>query len=130
TSKFEGFAYNLSNHDDIAELYLVSDILITDYSSVFFDYAHLQRPILFYTYDLEMYRVMSRGLCSVIHNVMPGTRLSTSEDVIESIQNINNVQSNYKNRYNEFYNRFCSWDNGHASEKTVKTVFFRENKTN
>src|SRR5699024_8939981 len=56
TSKFEGFAYNLSNHDDIAELYLVSDILITDYSSVFFDYANLQRPILFYTYDLEKYR--------------------------------------------------------------------------
>lgn len=49
----EGFVYNLSKYDDIAELYLISDILITDYSSVFFDYANLKRPMLFFTYDLD-----------------------------------------------------------------------------
>src|SRR5699024_1567020 len=48
---FKGFAYDFSTYDDIAELYLISDILITDYSSVFFDYANLKRPILFFTYD-------------------------------------------------------------------------------
>ena len=45
----EGFAFNFSKYDDISELYLISDILITDYSSVFFDYANLQRPMLFFT---------------------------------------------------------------------------------
>src|SRR5699024_9544165 len=49
--EFKGFAYDYSDYDDINELYLVSDVLITDYSSVFFDYANLKRPILFYTYD-------------------------------------------------------------------------------
>lgn len=48
-------------YNDIAELYLVSDLLITDSSSVFFDYANLKRPILFYTYDLEGYRDKLRG---------------------------------------------------------------------
>ena len=47
----EDFAYNLSKYDDITEIYLISDICITDYSSVFFDYANLKRPMLFYTYD-------------------------------------------------------------------------------
>src|SRR5699024_6309591 len=48
TSRFESFAYDVSYHDDIRELYLIADMLITDYSSVFFDFAILKRPILFY----------------------------------------------------------------------------------
>src|SRR5699024_12880333 len=47
-SAYEGFAFNFSYYDDIAELYLVSDIMITDYSYVFFDYANLIRQILFF----------------------------------------------------------------------------------
>ena len=49
------------HYDDINDLYIVSDILITDYSSVFFDYAILQRPMLFYMYDMEEYRDVMRG---------------------------------------------------------------------
>src|SRR5690606_1338388 len=47
---YEGFVYDLSFHEDIRELYLVADLLITDYSSVFFDYAILKRPMIFYVY--------------------------------------------------------------------------------
>ena len=54
-TRFNQFAFNVSYYDDIAELYLISDILITDYSSVFFDFANLKRPILFYVYDYEKY---------------------------------------------------------------------------
>ena len=43
----------VSYYDDINDLYVVSDMLITDYSSVFFDYANLSRPIIFYMYDFE-----------------------------------------------------------------------------
>ena len=57
----EDFAYNLSKYDDITEIYLISDICITDYSSVFFDYANLKRPMLFYTYDIDKYRDVLRG---------------------------------------------------------------------
>ena len=59
---YEDFIYDFSNHDDIRELYLLADMLITDYSSVFFDYANLKRPILFYVYDLEEYRDKLSGL--------------------------------------------------------------------
>ena len=47
-NKYKGFIFNVSNYDDINDLYLISDIIITDYSSVFFDYAILKKPIIFY----------------------------------------------------------------------------------
>src|SRR5699024_8605774 len=59
--EYKEFVYDLSLHEDIRELYLISDVLITDYSSVFFDYANLKRPILFYVYDIEEYRDTLRG---------------------------------------------------------------------
>lgn len=122
-SGFEGFVYDFSSYDDIAELYLVSDILITDYSSVFFDYANLKRPILFYTYDLERYRDKLRGFYIDIEEEVPGPLVKTSDEVIRAIQNIDSVQNEYQEKYEAFYNRFCTWDDGYASEKTVKKVF-------
>ena len=123
TSKYDGFVYDFSSYDDIAELYLVSDILITDYSSVFFDYANLERPILFYTYDLENYRDKLRGFYLDIEKEVPGPLLRTTEEVIHAISTIDDVQKEYENKYNSFYDRFCKWDNGQASENTVKAVF-------
>ncbi|MGE6257439.1 bifunctional glycosyltransferase/CDP-glycerol:glycerophosphate glycerophosphotransferase [Heyndrickxia sporothermodurans] len=123
TTGLEGFAYNFSKYDDIAELYLISDILITDYSSVFFDYANLKRPILFFTYDLEKYRDTLRGFYINIESEVPGPLLKTSEEVIETIENIGTVQDKYKETYDQFYKKFCDWDDGDASKKVVEEVF-------
>ncbi|WP_178076312.1 CDP-glycerol glycerophosphotransferase family protein, partial [Pseudomonas sp. 2822-15] len=82
TDGFEGFVYNLSSYDDIAELYLISDILITDYSSVFFDYANLKRPILFFTYDINKYKDTLRGFYLDFENEAPGPLLKESDDVL------------------------------------------------
>lgn len=125
-SAYEGFAFNFSNYDDIAELYLVSDIMITDYSSVFFDYANLKRPILFFTFDLEKYRDKLRGFYLDIENELPGPLLKTSDEVMNAIKNIEQVKEEYAVKYENFYKRFCSWENGIASEQTVKRVFLGE----
>ncbi|MBP1755432.1 MAG: hypothetical protein H6Q59_1830 [Firmicutes bacterium] len=119
----EDFAYNVSKYDDISELYLISDLLITDYSSVFFDYANLRRPILFYTYDLDKYRDMLRGFYMDIHTEVPGPLLFTSEEVVDAIKNIEDINEEYKEKYSEFYERFCSLEDGHASENIAKRVF-------
>lgn len=119
----EDFVVNLSKYDDITELYLISDILITDYSSVFFDYANLKRPILFYTYDLEKYRDMLRGFYLDIEKDLPGPLLFTDEDVVDAVKNIDTIRDEYKNKYDEFYEKYCSLDNGHAAEMVAKKVF-------
>jgi CDP-glycerol glycerophosphotransferase len=120
---YKGFAYNLSKYDDISELYLISDLLITDYSSVFFDYANLRRPMLFFTYDLEKYRDVLRGFYFDIEKEVPGPLLFNTEEVVDAIKNIDKIIIQYQQKYSEFYQRFCSWEDGHASEKVVKSVF-------
>src|SRR5699024_7268627 len=122
-SQYEGFVYDYSLYSDVGELYLVSDILITDYSSVFFDYANLQRPILFYTYDIEKYRGQLRGFYLDMETELPGPLLETTDEIIDKIKNIRELNESYANRYKTFYNRFCGWDNGKATQKTIETVF-------
>ena len=118
----EGFAYNLSKYDDIADIYLISDICVTDYSSVFFDYANLKRPMLFYTYDIDKYRDMLRGFYFDMESTVPGPLLYTTEEVISAIKDIDSVSARFAQRYDEFYERFCGWEDGHASENIVKEV--------
>jgi CDP-glycerol glycerophosphotransferase len=124
-SALNGFAYNLSKYDDISELYLISDILITDYSSVFFDYANLKRPMLFFTYDLEKYRDVLRGFYFDIEKEVPGPLLFTTEEVVDAVKNIETINGEYSQRYKDFYQRICEWEDGHAAEKVVKSVFVK-----
>ena len=122
-SKYPGFVFNGSNYDDITELYMISDICMTDYSSVFFDFANLKRPILYYTYDLEKYRDVLRGFYLDVEKDLPGPLLLTNEEVVNAIKNIDQITADYKDKYDEFYDRFCCVDDGHAAERVVKAVF-------
>lgn len=119
----EDFAYNVSKYDDITEIYLISDILITDYSSVFFDYANLKRPMLFFTYDLDKYRSILRGFYIDMETELPGPLVYTSEEVVDKIKNIDSLNNQYASKYDEFYNRFCDIDDGNASKRVVEEVF-------
>src|SRR5690625_2330686 len=81
-SAHEGFAFDFSMHNDINDLYLISDVLITDYSSVFFDYANLRKPILFFVYDIDSYRDKLRGFYFNIENEAPGPLTKTTEEIV------------------------------------------------
>ncbi|WP_163526903.1 CDP-glycerol glycerophosphotransferase family protein [Halobacillus ihumii] len=120
---YEGFAYDLSKHEDIRDLYLISDILITDYSSVFFDYANLRRPIIFYVYDLDEYRDSLRGFYLDLETESPGPLAKTTDDVIYSIKEFQ--MSNYLlgDNFEKFYDRFCNWEDGESSKRVVQEVF-------
>ena len=121
--KLKDFAIDLSSYDDIQELYVMSDILITDYSSVFFDYAHSKRPILFFVPDLNHYIENVRGLYLNMETELPGPLIQNNDDLIYSIKNINTISDEYKERYEEFYERFCSLCTGNSGEKIVKKIF-------
>ena len=119
----EDFAYNMSKYDDISELYLISDILITDYSSVFFDYANLKRPMLFFTYDLDKYRDILRGFYIDIEEELPGPLLFTTEEIIGAVNNLDELKLEYQKKYDAFYEKYCSWEDGQASKKVAEAVF-------
>ncbi|WP_241959179.1 bifunctional glycosyltransferase/CDP-glycerol:glycerophosphate glycerophosphotransferase, partial [Mammaliicoccus sciuri] len=69
---YEDFAIDVSNYSDISELYLISDALITDYSSVMFDFGILKRPQYFFAYDIEKYDKGLRGFYMDYMNDLPG----------------------------------------------------------
>ena len=96
---------------------------ITDYSSVFFDYANLKRPILFYVYDFEKYKNKLRGFYIDMETELPGPLLYTEEELYEAIDNIDKICEAYKNRYNSFYDRFCGIDDGNAAKRVVDIVW-------
>lgn len=118
--KYKGFIYDVSNYDDINELYVISDILITDYSSVFFDYANLKRPIIFYMYDLEDYRDNIRGFYLDLEE-LPGNIIKTEEELIKNIKEINS--DFYNEKYKKFNQKFNYLDDGKASQRVVNKIF-------
>ncbi len=124
---YKGFAYDVSKYDDIARLYLISDLLITDYSSVFFDYANLRRPMLFFTYDLEKYESVLRGFYIDVKEELPGPMLFDSDEVISAIENIDNISLQYKPKFDKFLDKYCAWENGSATKQVVEAVFEGKN---
>ncbi|GIN90692.1 CDP-glycerol:poly(glycerophosphate) glycerophosphotransferase [Siminovitchia terrae] len=120
---YEDFVFDLSKHDDIRELYLISDIMVTDYSSVFFDYANLRRPMIFFVYDIEDYRDNLRGFYFNFEAKAPGPLVKTTEELIDEVKKIDELGFVPSENSEEFYNKFCYLEDGRASERVVKEVF-------
>ena len=118
---YDGFIYDVSKYDDINELYIISDILITDYSSVFFDYAILERPILFYMYDMEEYRDEMRGFYLNI-NQLPGPIVRDEKELINVIREMKTCDMR---SFNNEYNRM---NDGQASLRLVDLILNHENE--
>lgn len=117
-TKYQGFVYNVSEYENINDLYIISDILITDYSSVFFDYSILKRKIIFYMYDLEMYESETRGFYISLDD-LPGKIVQTEEDCIDEIHN----EFVYDEKYQKFNERFTSLEDGKATQRVINKCF-------
>ncbi|UTY38330.1 CDP-glycerol glycerophosphotransferase family protein [Allocoprobacillus halotolerans] len=114
-----GFLYSMKAEAEINELYVLSDILITDYSSVFFDYAVLNRPIYFYMYDLEQYKGELRGFYLDIYTELPG---KIYEDESNLLLDIKNQVYDYSH-LETFNQRFSAWQTGDCAKKVIDIVF-------
>ncbi|GGY83842.1 hypothetical protein GCM10010327_12610 [Streptomyces nitrosporeus] len=115
----QGFVWDVTYYPDIADLYLIADVLITDYSSVLFDFAHSGRPMLFFTYDLEHYRDTLRGFYFDFTSRAPGPLIKTSEELVDAIRNIDDVSAKYQEKYDRFKADFCEPSDGLASARVV-----------
>ena len=118
-SGYDGAVIDVSHYPDIRELYITSDLLITDYSSVFFDYSVLGRPIVFYMYDLDQYRDQLRGFYFAIEEEAPGPIVRTERELFDVIRNIGQLQPEKSEAYRKFQKTFTSLEDGHAAERVV-----------
>ncbi|GIH77441.1 CDP-glycerol glycerophosphotransferase family protein [Planobispora longispora] len=117
-----GLGIDVTTYPDITDLLLVADVLITDYSSVMFDFAATGRPMVFFTHDLQRYSA-KRGLYLDLAAEAPGPLLSGSAEVIEALRTIDEVAAAHADRYARFRHTYAPRDDGKATARLVDHVF-------
>ena len=118
---YKGFIYDVSAYDDVNDLYIAADLLITDYSSVFFDYALLERPMYFYMYDIDAYQNELRGFY-IDTDDLPGPVTRTEEELVTALR-----AGNEKTDFDSFNKEYNILNDGKASQRLVERVFGGKN---
>ncbi|AEW96596.1 MULTISPECIES: bifunctional glycosyltransferase/CDP-glycerol:glycerophosphate glycerophosphotransferase [Streptomycetaceae] len=120
-----GVIIDVSRYDSVEELALASDALITDYSSVMFDYANLDRPVVVFADDWETYSV-TRGVYFDLTELSPGAVARSQEDVERIFRSGEWRGEAAAAKRAEFRRKFCEFDDGRAAERVVRHVFLGE----
>lgn len=123
-----GRIVDVSGHGRVEELYLAADALITDYSSAMFDYAVLDRPIIIYAPDWDIYSAV-RGTYFNLLEEPPGVVATTQAELIRLLGSREYESAEAAERRAGFRLRFCEFDDGHAAERVVRRVFLGEEST-
>ncbi|MGV9757849.1 CDP-glycerol glycerophosphotransferase family protein [Streptomyces tricolor] len=120
-----GRIIDVSSYDPVEELCLAADALVTDYSSIMFDYANLDRPIVIYADDWETYRT-TRGVYFDLMAEHPGQVARTQEELAEIFVSGAWCDDGAAKARAAFRRRFCEYDDGRAAERVVRRVFLGE----
>jgi CDP-glycerol glycerophosphotransferase len=121
-SKTANGAIDVTDYPDITELYLAADVLITDYSSVMFDFAVTGKPMIFLTPDIEKY-VSDRGFYFDFVAEAPGPICHTTAEVIDALENINDLAKQYSKAYRAWQDKFAPLEDGKATARVITAVF-------
>ncbi len=117
-----GFVVDVSDHPDIAELYLAADVLVSDYSSAVYDFAVTGKPIVLYAPDLDRYRDAVRGMYFDYEEWAPGPVATTSEELVGALADLDAVRRRSTERYAAFVQRFCPHEDGRASDRVLERL--------
>ncbi|MFE9770818.1 CDP-glycerol glycerophosphotransferase family protein [Streptomyces sp. NPDC005931] len=120
-----GRIVDVSAHPRVEELYLAADALITDYSSAMFDYAVLDRPIIIYAPDWDIYSAV-RGTYFNLLQEPPGAVATSQAALIQLLGSQEYRGADAAERRAAFRRRFCEFDDGRAAERVVRRVFLGE----
>lgn len=113
------FIYDVTGYDDIQELLFVSDCVISDYSSLIFDYSLTERPCFLYASDLKEYTSKDRALYfNILELPFP---LSTNNDELNRLIQVYD-ESIYKQKLQSFHQIIGSYETGHACQKVVDYI--------
>ncbi|MDI3408888.1 bifunctional glycosyltransferase/CDP-glycerol:glycerophosphate glycerophosphotransferase [Streptomyces cavernicola] len=113
---------DVSDHPSVESLCLASDVLVTDYSSLMFDYANLDRPIVVFADDQEVYEA-ARGTYFDLRSRPPGAVARDEDELIDIFTTGHWRGSRSAQLRAAFRARFCGSDDGRAAERVVRHVF-------
>jgi CDP-glycerol glycerophosphotransferase len=121
-SKNTGSAINVTSYPDITELYIAAHVLITDYSSVMFDFSVTGKPMIFLAPDLERYRA-ERGFYFDFEAEAPGPIVKTADEVLETLRKLPETAKSFQNTYRRWQQKFNSMEDGLASKRVTSAVW-------
>ncbi len=117
--KFDDFIRDYSSYPEINDLYIVSDMLITDYSSVMVDFAILERPIFCFAYDYDDYLV-ERGTYFDLNKELPNGVCRSQQDLLSQIKRVDFAEQSKKTKaFKDKYDQF----GGNGVKIAVETLF-------
>jgi CDP-glycerol glycerophosphotransferase len=122
TAKTAGGAIDVTTYPDVTELYLAADVLITDYSSVMFDFTVTGKPVIFLAPDLAEYEA-KRGFYFDFAAEAPGPICSTTGQVLEALLKLPEVSREYAGKYAAWQAKFNAHEDGKAAERVVSAIF-------
>jgi CDP-glycerol glycerophosphotransferase len=120
-----GRLVDVTAHRSVEEVCLAADALLTDYSSILFDFANLDRPIVLYAHDWEVYR-QTRGVYFDLMAEPPGAVATAEEELVELFRSGAWEDERAAQARARFRKRFCEFDDGRAAERVVRRVLLGE----
>lgn len=108
---------------DVQELLLITDVLISDYSSIITDFALTRKPILIYSYDLEQYMEICRPLYYDIEEVLPQPFIKDENDLLEKLKDESWAKTPEAiNSYENFIKTFHQYLDGNSSQRVMEAI--------
>ena len=117
---YRGRVMDLSGERDINNLLMIADVCVTDYSSVIFEYELMVKPMIYYWYDANDYR-MGRGVYYDLDEYVYGRVAYTFDDLLKALQDMELC----KEKRAAFHKKFMSACDGNASKRVADTIFKR-----
>ncbi|MGP4001855.1 bifunctional glycosyltransferase/CDP-glycerol:glycerophosphate glycerophosphotransferase [Streptomyces sp. 8N706] len=118
-----GTVIDVTGQHDVTPLLALADGLITDYSSVLFDYALLDRPMIFFAFDYEEYAGETRGTYFDLLEKAPGAVAMDQEELFAAIADLKSADTEYAEARRRFVAEFGEYDRGDAARRIVDTFF-------
>jgi CDP-glycerol glycerophosphotransferase (TagB/SpsB family) len=120
----DGYSHILfhSAQGDIYPILKYTDILITDYSSVYFDFLLLDRPIVFFDYDYEEYSSNMGGFVYEYNTMAPGDKVKTQEELINALESLVNGEDHHRTQRKTVCNLFYTDQDANASKRIMEAL--------
>jgi CDP-glycerol glycerophosphotransferase (TagB/SpsB family) len=113
---------DVTDHPEINELVLASDVAVLDYSSLRFDYAITGKPMVFLVPDLDDYSSGVRGFLTPFAETAPGPFVTTTEEVVSEVRHVPALASHWAERVAAFDAQVNPFQDGHAAERMVDAI--------
>jgi CDP-glycerol glycerophosphotransferase (TagB/SpsB family) len=113
---------DVTSYPDVSDLLLVADLLVTDYSSVMFDWMSTGRPIVFFVPDLPRYRGELRGFYADLLSEAPGPVVETTDELVDAVLHADEHRDEHAKGLHAWQERFTSHDDGRSGRRVVQRM--------